>query len=352
MSPSGSSARTARARFLARSVTVTTLLLPSSGAIGPHDIAGMPTVLLVLPTSTYRAADFLDAARGAGRGRRGGLRGGADAWPRRWGTGRCRSTCATCRPPRRRSPRRARRPDAIVGVDEQGVLVAAMAAEELGLRAQPAGRRRDHARQGDACGACSRPPVSRSRASATDAGFPCVVKATSLSGQPRGDPRRRCRAGCDAALAARARDRRRRRRRAGRVVRPGGRGRGRGAARRRRAARPRDLRQARSARGPVLRGDDLRDAVAASARHAGRDRTHGRRRVRAIGLVEGPIHAELRLPPDAAPVAARGRRALDRRAVLAHAALRRRHLARGGDPASRARSAAGRARTGALRRPA
>ncbi len=57
----------------------------------------------------------------------------------------------------------------------------------------------------------------------------------------------------------------------------------------------RGLRQARPARGPVLRGDDLRHAVAtagATARRASRSLTE--RATRAIGLTEGPVHAEVR----------------------------------------------------------
>ena len=55
------------------------------------------------------------------------------------------------------------------------------------------------------------------------------------------------------------------------------------------------LRQAGSARRTVLRGDDLRDAVAPARRDAGGDRGGGRGRARAVGLGSGPVHAELRL---------------------------------------------------------
>ena len=58
------------------------------------------------------------------------------------------------------------------------------------------------------------------------------------------------------------------------------------------------VRQARSARRPLLRGDDLRDALAPLARAAARrSRRRRQRRRTAIGLSTGPIHAELRLSP-------------------------------------------------------
>ena len=58
----------------------------------------------------------------------------------------------------------------------------------------------------------------------------------------------------------------------------------------------RAVRQARPARGPVLRGDDLRHALAPAGRRAGaRSQAHGARPRAALGLREGPIHAELRV---------------------------------------------------------
>ena len=60
---------------------------------------------------------------------------------------------------------------------------------------------------------------------------------------------------------------------------------------------------------------------------------------RAVGLVEGPVHAEARI--DGGPRRAhRGGGPLDRRAVLTGAHVRRRRVARGADPAARARSPA------------
>ena len=70
----------------------------------------------------------------------------------------------------------------------------------------------------------------------------------------------------------------------------------RGAPGRGRAPRPGALRQARPARRAVLRGDDLRDALAAAFRRAGwrsPPRRAGRRG--RSGSTEGPIHAELRV---------------------------------------------------------
>ena len=61
------------------------------------------------------------------------------------------------------------------------------------------------------------------------------------------------------------------------------------------------LRQAGSARGPVLRGDALRHALAPARRRAAAPSSAWRRAAcTALGLVEGPVHAELRFN-DAGP---------------------------------------------------
>ena len=70
----------------------------------------------------------------------------------------------------------------------------------------------------------------------------------------------------------------------------------------------------------------------------------GRARARrAIGLTEGPVHAEVRIARGPR-LGDRGRGALDRRALRAHAAVRRGHQPGGGDPPPRARAPARRAR--------
>ena len=63
-----------------------------------------------------------------------------------------------------------------------------------------------------------------------------------------------------------------------------------------RVADARDLRQARSARRPVLRRNDLRHAVARDAEHAAADhRAAVAAAATALGLHHGPIHAECRV---------------------------------------------------------
>ena len=71
--------------------------------------------------------------------------------------------------------------------------------------------------------------------------------------------------------------------------------RGRRAADARRVAAARDLRQAGPARRSVLRGDDLRDAVAAPPAVQAAHRRRGRARPRGLGLDHGPVHAECRV---------------------------------------------------------
>ncbi len=128
----------------------------------------------------------------------------------------------------------------------------------------------------------------------------------------------------------------------------------------RRAAGAGDLRQARSARRPVLRGNDLRDAVVGAARHAAARSSDARRRAprAALGLHHGPIHAECRVNARRR-VRARSRGAADRRPVRARAAVQLRqrraasHLARGAPAAAcarRSRRAVSRARRAASRR--
>ena len=141
-------------------------------------------------------------------------------------------------------------------------------AERSGLSPQPSRRRGTHPRQGRDAYARSPRPRSPSRASpcsttptpCPDVGFPCVVKPAGLSasrGVIRADDRRRRAAtprGGPPTSPAAARSSSRSTCRAG--------GRGRRTAPRRCARGPRRVRQAGRARRPVLRGDDLRHAVA------------------------------------------------------------------------------------------
>ena len=91
-------------------------------------------------------------------------------------------------------------------------------------------------------------------------------------------------------------------------------------ARSRPASRAGDLRQARSARGPVLRRDNLRDPVAAAPRISrSRSAIAQRASVAALGLLTGPFTPISR--ERSRPVGARNCTASDRRAVLARAAF-------------------------------
>ena len=106
---------------------------------------------------------------------------------------------------------------------------------------------------------------------------------------------------------------------------------------------PRDLRQARPARRPVLRGDDLRHTVAAPRRDAAARRavlTWRATRAHRAHRRADPRRAAHRRRPR---LGDRGRGAVDRWPVRAHAAVRRRHRARGADPPPRARPPHGRA---------
>jgi biotin carboxylase len=140
----------------------------------------MATVLLVLPTSTYRASDFLDAARSLGVEV---VVASEEAQTMAATMGDRAVQIDLCDPglAAKTISSASRRPDAVVGVDEQGVLVAAMAAEQLGLAHNPpdaVAATRDKARMRSLLSAAglAQPRVG------SDAGFPCVVKATSLSG--------------------------------------------------------------------------------------------------------------------------------------------------------------------------
>jgi len=147
-------------------------------------------VLLVLPTATYRAPDFLAAARAVG----------ADVvvaseaeQAMASAMGDRAVTIDLCDPvDAAKRIARVRGLDAVIGVDEQGVLVAAHAAAALGLPHNPpeaVAITRDKARLREALSMASlRQPrvlhidASDSSAATFDRGASYVVKATSLSG--------------------------------------------------------------------------------------------------------------------------------------------------------------------------
>ena len=154
----------------------------------------MARVLLVLPTSTYRAGDFLQAARALGAEvvvaseRRQALAGGMGY----------RALTVNCRNPDEAADTIARLAarkslDAVVAVDDEGVLVAALAGQRLGLAHNPpdaAARSRDKAAMRRALedAGVSQPefrmagPDAEVARLAAEVGLPCVVKPVSLSG--------------------------------------------------------------------------------------------------------------------------------------------------------------------------
>lgn len=134
----------------------------------------MPRVVLVLPTSTYRAPDFLAAARGLGA-----EVVVASEQPQTIGEVLVVDLCDAAAAARTIAS--AGPADAVVGVDEQGVLVAAHAAASLGLRHNPpdavaATRDKAELRRRLTAAGLRQPKVG------PDAGYPCVVKARALSG--------------------------------------------------------------------------------------------------------------------------------------------------------------------------
>ena len=153
----------------------------------------MPRVLLLLPSATYRAPDFLAAARVLGvevvvaSDRRQALSGVLGD----------RALTLDLRDPERAAERIVqladRSPlDAVVAADDGGVLAAAHACERLGLRGNPpvaAARTRDKAalREALAMAEVAQPdfrvvePGVDVAALAAEVGPPCVVKPLSLS---------------------------------------------------------------------------------------------------------------------------------------------------------------------------
>ena len=150
----------------------------------------MARLLLLLPTASYRAADFLAAARALG----------AEvvvASDRQLvSMGDSQLTLDLSRPEAAAEAIAAlaeERPlDAVVAVDDQGVRVAALAAERLGLSGNPveaAAATRDKAAMRRALAAAGVPqpehrtvgPSDDAAALAADVGLPCVVKPLSLS---------------------------------------------------------------------------------------------------------------------------------------------------------------------------
>lgn len=154
----------------------------------------MARIVLIIPTATYRASDFITAARAVGaqavvasEHRLAGVAGLSEA----------SSIVISLAHPQRAADAivayaREYPVDAVIAVDDQGVVAASLAAEALGLSHNPppaVAATRDksllRARLGHAgvvqpdyrvCG-----PGTDAGAIASELGFPCVVKPVSLS---------------------------------------------------------------------------------------------------------------------------------------------------------------------------
>jgi biotin carboxylase len=154
----------------------------------------MDRVLLILPSATYRAPDFLAAARELGVAvtvaseRRAAM---ATAMGERALTLRLSDPARAAE----QIAERARETPfaAVVGVDDQGVMAAALGAERLGLPHNPpaaVARTRDKAEMRLALAQAGvpqprfalLPPDADVAAVACEVGFPCVVKPLGLSG--------------------------------------------------------------------------------------------------------------------------------------------------------------------------
>ena len=153
----------------------------------------MPRILLLLPTATYRAADFVTAAARLGvdvvvgsehrQALAGPMGDRAVVVPLAGGDAALDAIAAL----HDRTPL-----DAVLAVDDHGVVVAATAAQRLGLRHNPpnaVAATRDKAAMRERLAAASLPqPAYRIVAhgddvasAATEVGYPCVVKPVSRS---------------------------------------------------------------------------------------------------------------------------------------------------------------------------
>src|SRR3954462_9521723 len=162
----------------------------SSTLIAPTYATRVARVLLLLPTATYRAADFLTAARALG------AKVVVASDRRLVSIGDAQLTLDLRRPEAAAEAIAALAKDcpldAVVAVDDQGVRVAALAATRLGLSGNPleaAAATRDKAAMRGALAAAGVPqpehrtvgPSQDAAAVAAEIGVPCVVKPLSLS---------------------------------------------------------------------------------------------------------------------------------------------------------------------------
>jgi len=162
-------------------------------------IRAVPRVLLLVPTATYRAPDFVKAARALGVE----LIVGSEEPPAIGD----RSVAVPLDDPEAAVPvieaiDDGRGVDAVVAVDDQGVVVAAAAGARLGFPHNPpdavaATRDKRALRERLAAGEVAQPAFGDAPATV---GYPCVVKPTGLAGS-RGVIRCDDDAGYDAAVA-------------------------------------------------------------------------------------------------------------------------------------------------------
>jgi len=167
-------------------------LTPEGHLPTPGAQAGAPRVLLVLPSSTYRAADFLDAARSIGAE----VVIASEEQQALAGTMRDRFQQVDLCSPENEASRLVSEGlaiDAVVGVDEQGVTLAAHIAAKLGLphnppRAVVTSRDKLLTRIVLSDAGLDQ-PAHRAvtvdgdvKFAANAVGYPCVVKAIGLSG--------------------------------------------------------------------------------------------------------------------------------------------------------------------------
>ena len=153
----------------------------------------MSRLLLLLPSATYRARDFLDAAARldsevvVASDHRQALAGALGDRALRVNLGRPQEAAQAIVELAQRASL-----DAVVAVDEPGVLVAALAAKRLGLAHNPpeaVAAAGDKAAMRDAFAAAGLPQPefrlvgdeAQVAALAGEVGFPCVVKPVSLS---------------------------------------------------------------------------------------------------------------------------------------------------------------------------
>lgn len=172
-------------------------LNPLGSELGAHDTepgtrrTQNPLVVLVTSTRSYRTGDFVAAAKSL----RVDLIVASEGDTPMGDLGRSRSLSIDCSKPEWSAARIARikpPPDAVIAADDSGVIVAAMASQTLGLQTNPVGAvvaTRDKAEMRGRIANTTVPQPGFQTAgpgmvaaAAAEIGFPCVVKPRGLSG--------------------------------------------------------------------------------------------------------------------------------------------------------------------------